>query len=277
MTVVPLSSLIGMLFTLLICFAVPLGSWWWLARRWKGCGVLQSLCFGALGFVIPQILLRLPLLSWLNKGNWLPELAAQQYLLYALCLSGSAALVETCGRYLALRGLQRTGLNFQRTLLAGLGHGGIEAMCLIGVTYINNLCISLMINAGTLGTKLHAAGLSDEAIQQITDLFEQTHPAWFYLAGYERLLTLMVQAALSCLLGFYLLRGKTWLGWLLCMLIHTAIDSAILLLNGLSHEAFQSQLSTEQTGWLIYLLLTGVAVAGLWLIRQTRSSLMQPA
>ena len=91
-------------------------------------------------------------------------------------------------------------------------------MLIVGTTYLNNLVLSLMINQGLLENNTRSSVLQETIITQLT----QVSPLLFSLAGYERLMTLIIQIGLSVLV-FKAIREKKKL--LLC---HSYFDSRLL-------------------------------------------------
>ncbi len=70
-------------------------------------------------------------------------------LLYALYGGLMAGLFEETGRFLAFRTvLKKRQGNDRNALMYGAGHGGIEAILLLGFAYISNLIMAVLINAG---------------------------------------------------------------------------------------------------------------------------------
>ena len=83
----------------------------------------------------------------------------------------------------------------------GAGHGGAEAILILGLTSINNLITSIMINSGAI--QLSMASLPNElqetTFQQLTVLWQL--PAWqFYMGGVERLSAIALQIGFSVLM-----------------------------------------------------------------------------
>ena len=77
--------------------------------------------------------------------------------LYGLYGGLTAGLFEETGRYLAMRLYMKKSLTKENSLMYGVGHGGIEAVMIVGMSYISNLMVALMINLKGLDSLL--AGL----------------------------------------------------------------------------------------------------------------------
>jgi uncharacterized membrane protein YhfC len=190
-------------------------------------GVFGVWLAGALGFFIPQMVIRIPILQWLGTQAAFKTFAGSNPYVYALALALSAAVFETAGRYLVLKFALRGRLSYMTGLAAGAGHGGIEAIALIGLTYINNLVISLMINAGQLSTLIPDPDMAAQISQALTG----TEPLIFLMAGFERIFTMVFHVALSLLLAWFLTRGKAIAGVLLVLGLHAAVDFIVVVLQ----------------------------------------------
>ena len=85
--------------------------------------------------------------------------------LYGIYAGLMAGLFEETGRYTAFKTvLRRKRGNNQNALMYGAGHGGFEAVYLLGTSMISNIVMSVMLNTG-MGSKL-TAGVTDPAALQ---------------------------------------------------------------------------------------------------------------
>lgn len=237
------------------------------ASKNKGKKLLSAWFLGAVGFILTQILIRVPVLSYLQTQQWFLSFAENHLFLYAFSLAFTAGLFELAGRFAVAKGMQKN-LTFKRSFAAGLGHGGIEAMVLVGATYINNLLYIFMINSGTfdiLIAQAAATGVDVTQLYTIRDSLIQASPALFLLGGFERLLAMTAHAGMSLIVCYSLHTGKPVKGALVCLVIHTFIDltAGINLLSG-------TVLSQGAVYAIIYAILTVVAVLSVLLILQIR-------
>lgn len=211
--------ILALLATLLVCFGLPAALWVALKRKHRDEPIGRAVLLGALGFAVPQLCIRLPLLTWLQSSSAAFNALAYSPLLYGLTLAFSAALFETAGRLAVQKLLLRRSLSPAAAFASGVGHGGIEAVVLVGVNYLVSLGVLIYAQLG--GT-----------ISSVFAPFFSVSPALYLLAGYERLMTILFHVFLSWLLGRMILRGRTWLGVLLCLLLHTAMDFSVSLFSG---------------------------------------------
>jgi uncharacterized membrane protein YhfC len=167
--------------------------------------------FGALIFGLFQLITRLPLIGVIG-GALRPTLqsSATAQWLWITALALSAAVFEEVGRYVGYRWLMRNDdKTWAKAVMYGLGHGGIEAIVLVGLGSLLTL-VSLQalatVNLATLPAATHTA-----IVKQYGPLATQS--GWVPLLSlWERLWTLPVHAALSVVVLQVFRRGEIkWL------------------------------------------------------------------
>ena len=72
--------------------------------------------------------------------------------LYYVYAALAAAVFEETGRLIAMKFWMKKWLDFPNALMYGIGHGGVEAILLGGLSGISNLVFMLMINSGAMHT-----------------------------------------------------------------------------------------------------------------------------
>ncbi len=272
------TTLIAICITLFVTLPLPLIVYVVYGIRSKGKGVWTAWLLGAAGFFVFQIILRMPILSVLSLSQGFLDFATNHYVLYCLILAFTAALFEVAGRYIVAKLLSKK-LTYEKSFAAGLGHGSIEAMVLIGMTYINNLAYSVMINSGSFDTvieQVSAMGIDATPYLTIKESLLNTPSATFLLAGYERVLTVLLHTALTMLVCYFVSRKKDWLGILICVLIHWMVDFASPLISGLATEYLGNVISTTASYVIVYCFLTVVAVASVLTIRTLKKKWNAP-
>ncbi len=151
--------------------------------------------------------------------------------LYALYGGTAAAVFEESGRLLAMKKFMKNRLDFPNALMYGVGHGGCEAIFLMGITGINNIVTSLLINSGGLQAALGALdqGTAQATLAQLSPLW--TSPAYlFYMGGIERVFAILLHISFSLLMYRAVVRGSRG-GILLPYLLHFLVDVAAVLIN----------------------------------------------
>ena len=258
---ISLSTIIACCVTLAVSLILPVLVLICLAMKNKKQGIVSAWLLGAAGFFVTQILIRIPILTALQNQSWFLTFAQNHLFSYAFSLAFTAGLFELAGRFAVARIMQKR-LTLRRSLAAGLGHGGIEAIILIGITYINNLAYIAMINSGTFDTvvaQTAALGVDVSQLELIRQQLVSASPALFLLAGLERILAMTGHAAMSMLVCYGVAHGKASLCALLCLGIHTLMD----LTAGISLVLPQSTAYP-----IIYAILTLMAVLSLFVMRE---------
>ena len=258
---IPVSTIAACCITLFVSLILPVLVLILFAAKHRKQGILSAWLLGAAGFFVTQILIRLPILTALQNQSWFLSFAQNHLFAYAFSLAFTAGLFELAGRF-AVAKLMRKRLTLRRSLAAGLGHGGIEALLLIGITYINNLAYIAMINSGAFDTivaQTAALGVDVSQLELIKQQLLTASPALFLLAGLERILAMTGHVAMSMLVCYGVAHRKTGICTLLCLGIHTLMD----LTAGIS------LLLPQSTAYpVIYAVLTLMAVLSLFVIRE---------
>lgn len=222
------ASMLGMVVTLIIALGLPVVLLVLVYKKTKakissffiGCGI-----FVLFALILEQIMHVIVLTV---TGTFLTD----NIILYGLYGGLAAALFEETGRLAAMKFFMKKNLNKQNALMYGVGHGGIEAIIIVGLTYVNNLLTAVMINSGSLQATL---AILDEGMQQAT--FEQLKalwelPAWqFYMAGVERAIAITLHIALSIFVYKAVKSGRK-LFWLLAFFLHFAVDFLTVVISG---------------------------------------------
>ncbi len=159
---------------------------------------------------------------------------------YALYAGFMAGLFEETGRYVAFKTvLKKYRGKDINALMYGAGHGGVEALLLLGTAMISNIVMSVVINLG-LGSMITGSA-PQEALSQITDVFNtliNTPSYTFLLGSVERISAVAFHIAASVLVWFAAKRhGKFYL-YPLAVLLHLALDALTVVLSGFELNVF---------------------------------------
>ncbi len=231
---VPGLSMAFIVLSLILSFAIPIIGGIYLRRRY-GTSFKRFLT-GAVIFVlfalvlengVHGIVLRIPGVSEL--------LTVRMPRLYAVYGGLMAGLFEETGRYVAFSRILKNDLdNDHNSLMYGMGHGGVEAMLLLGVAMINNLVYSIAINSGK-ARQLLASAPDTATKRQLEAVFTSlaTYPPAMFLRGiFERLSAIALHLALSVLVFFAVKKRKKGL-YFMALIIHAAVDAVTVLLSGM--------------------------------------------
>ena len=261
-------SIVCIVLTFAVSLLLPPAILVFYALRHKKQGIWSAWLLGALGFFVPQMLIRMPVLNVLGANSDFLAFTQAHPVLYSLGLAFTAGLFELAGRVAAAM-LLRKNLTYRRSLAVGLGHGGIEAMVIVGMAYITNLFFLYLIQSGGFDgfvAQTAASGADVSYLKTIPDIFAATPPAMYLLAGYERLLTMTCHAAMSMIVCYAVHRKRILTGLLVCLAIHTFLDSvagiSLLVGKGLSQAAAYT---------IIYTVLTAVTVFAVLILKTIRT------
>ena len=209
--------------------------------------------YGAMVFAAAELALRVPLLNLLGpRLSATAESGLPAVLGWSAVVAGSAALLETVGRYLGFRYLFRDQRRtWNSAVMYGLGHGGLESIFLVGmptlVTFLNALTIPGMdpVALGLSAEQAERLRLAQVEIARLGPLIPLS-------AALERLLALALQVALSVLVVQVFLRAsRRWLVYAF------AIQFGVGLIMGLLFTYSRISLA-------LGFLAVAVAVAGYW-------------
>ena len=196
---VPGLSILFMGISLVVSAALPIGLCVFFRKAKKadlepffiGCGVMILFAFVLESFA-HRFILNSKAGAVIMGNIWL----------YGLYGGAMAGLFEESGRFIAFKTvLRKKQNNDANALMYGAGHGGIEAFIILGITSINNILYSVLINTGR--TSVLTGPLSGEMLTQAEGAVQAliTTPSWHFLLGsVERILAIIVQISFSVLL-----------------------------------------------------------------------------
>ena len=199
-----------MLTVAVLTAAAPLGIMGYLHRK-KG-GRWLAFLVGAVTFTLFAMVLEGIFNRFVVSGP-LGSVITGNIWLYALYGGLAAGLFEETGRLAAFKLVLRKRREPVTALSYGLGHGGIEAFLLVGLTMIANLSVGLAYSGGTLPPE--AVTAAETIISAPTALF--------FWAGVERLSAMLLHVSNSVLVFAAAWTGKRWL-FPAAILTHTAIN-----------------------------------------------------
>lgn len=227
---VPFATIACMACSLLAGIAIPIVLFFVIRAKggkpaafFVGCGVMFLFAF-VLEQLVHTVFFSLPI----------GTIVQQNILLYALYGGFMAALFEEFGRLAAFGTLLRKRRdNDVNALMYGAGHGGFEALYLLGLGMLNNLIVAILLNAG-MGQVL-TAGLTGEALATVQSTFSvlaQTPAPTFLVGILERVGAVTVQICLSVLVWFAVGRGARGIVlFALAFFLHMALDFAVVMLS----------------------------------------------
>ena len=219
-------------------------------------GALWAVFTGVVCFVVGAMILE-SLLHRLVLTVLVPDLPLYPvaYILYA-CLA--AGVFEEIARFVGLSLLSRRDTSPVIGFAYGVGHGGVEAVLIGGLSAVNNIATIVMVNSGQTDTLLN--GFSGDtlalALAQLEQLAQTPSPL-FLASGLERIVTLAFHIALSMLVWMVVARRMPRWGFGIAILLHAGMDVFAMLY----------QLGIITNIWLTeaaLLILVPIVCIGIW-------------
>ena len=231
-----------------ISFPLALGAW--LQRRFQVSWLLFAA--GAVTFGLSQAV-HLPLNEAIFALAGQPS--AWTGWAVALVLGATAGLCEETARYVAYRWVLRDLRQWREALMFGAGHGGSEAIVLVGLV----VAAGLLNMTALRGAALEAWGLP---AAQTAQLQGQVEAYWAQtwttplLAAVERLFTIIFHVGMAALVLQAVNRRRPGY-WLLAVGLHTASNALAVLTS----EAGWPLAAIEGVIGLFALLALGIILA----------------
>ncbi len=158
---------------------------------------LPSVFIGAGTFIVFALvleqLLHLVMLPIVQKNQWV----------YAVYGALAAGVFEETGRLVAYKTLMKKHYTTKNSVLMGLGHGGVEAMIVLGGSFLMYLVMAVMAN-GYGGIEAFMEAMKGNAPDNINDnmrsilvTVEQVGFANVFASLYERVIAMVLHTCLS--------------------------------------------------------------------------------
>lgn len=211
-------SIPAIVFTLILSVALPIGLMLYFRR--KG-GKWTPFLIGAAIFIVFAMILE-PILHNLLSLTALWAVLQGNVWLYGLYGGLAAGVFEETGRFLAFKLFLKKEREPITALSYGIGHGGAEAILLVGLTMVSNLVLAAMVSAG---------GTTDPVVLEAAAQLASTPAAMFLWAALERVGAIILHLSISVLV-FAAVRapGKMWL-FPAAILTHAALNFIAVVSN----------------------------------------------
>lgn len=212
--------------TVTLSILIPLFLAIWLRRRFRVSWLLFGV--GALTFIGSQVV-HLPLNNLLTKIGILPSGTETGWMIaqMAIVLGLTAGICEELARavgYIILKRARRA----EDGLMLGIGHGGVEAMILIGILTAGSLAQIFMLR----GVDLTSMNFSAEQITYLQSqlaVFDQSAFVGL-LPLVERIMAMTLHVILSMMvLNAFQQKKKIWVLW--AILYHAVVDAIAVALS----------------------------------------------
>ncbi|WP_051317025.1 YhfC family intramembrane metalloprotease [Ectobacillus panaciterrae] len=219
------SAIIGLITQCVISVLIPVAAYVYLKKKYHSS--FRPVLVGSIIFIGFSLILEGSMNAYLLTINKTTSEITKHPYWFTLYGALAAGVFEEIGRFVGFTILLKKYRERKDGLAYGLGHGGIEAIIIGGISGIQNIVYINLVNSGQfealLGTKVPA-----EALAQLkASLLEITFTGGL-LGGAERIAAFFIQVAFS-LLVLYAVRAKKFQYVLLAIFLHTFVDYIALL------------------------------------------------
>jgi len=216
---VPAITFAAMAASIVLSVAAPIALFFVVRKRY-GKGILPVLVGGAGFLLFAMVLEQILHFVVLRPGLDGTVALAQRPFLYMLYGALAAGVFEETARFVSFHILKKRCSGFGTALKHGIGHGGVEAVLLGGISLVSGIALAAMLN--TLG----AEGVSNmgASVLEQAQAIATASPAMFLVSGAERLFALGIQISLSVVVYYSVYQPrKLWL-FPLAILLHALVD-----------------------------------------------------
>ncbi len=195
---------VATVFSILICFVLPLGYLVVLER--KRTRILRPYWMGALCFFVAEMILLLPFLNILrDAGGWYANLAEKNTWAYAVFLAAMTAIFEGAARFLFISFALKERNRWIDAVSMGVGQGLVAAM-FTGVTLVGMIFYYVALNGGVLG---EVSGLSGDELAQMEAEIRALGVWDLIFLGIEQLCVIAMQVGYSVMV-YKCVKGRQW-------------------------------------------------------------------
>ena len=226
------SSLLFMLLTAVLGIALPLIT----AIIWckKKHEPFTTVLIGAATFLLFAIVIEKPLQALvISLDSPVSQFVNARPVLWGIIVGLFPGVFEETGRFVAFKTVLRKRKQRETGLSHGIGHGGFEALFILGITYIEYFVFAIMLNQGTF-VELMVEPIKDtltpDVVNQITGIVEQVttfSAATMGVALVDRLIAVLYHIGASIMVFYAVKDKKKWWLYPLSILIHTVIDGLL--------------------------------------------------
>lgn len=256
-------SIVWMIIGLFIFVVVPvaLGIIWTIKKKER----VTTILIGAAAFILFAMILEKSIQNVLlfPTAMMLPDHTISLFfnshpVMLALLVGLFPGVFEETGRLVAYKTVLRNRKNKETSISYGIGHGGIEVVAILGLTYINYIAYAIMINTGAFQTIVDQLMVQapDQIgqVNQVVALITTFSGGNVMLAVVERIFSVMFHIGASILV-FYACRdkGKFWL-YPLAIVLHTAMDfvAGLVIFNVISISDWGMELIVAIMGIAVF-------------------------
>lgn len=223
------SSMLFMLLTAVLGIALPLiAAIIWCKKKHEP---FTTVLIGAATFLLFAIVIEKPLQALvISLDSPVSQFVNARPVLWGIIVGLFPGVFEETGRFVAFKTVLRKRKQRETGLSHGIGHGGFEAMFILGITYIEYFVFAIMLNQGSfveLMIEPVKDTLTPDVVKQINDIVEQIttfSAATMGVALVDRLIAVVFHIGASIMVFYAVKDKKKWWLYPFAILIHTVID-----------------------------------------------------
>lgn len=205
-------SIAGAIVTAVLSIGLPfllLGLLQWKTKKALIPALVGAGCFVVFALVLEQ-LVHVFVIPLVMNTPWL----------YAAYGCFAAGLFEETGRLAGLTYLcKKRDASLGTGLAYGVGHGGIEAIVLVGLSAISNLAVMLQYQSGAMSSAMQSVGAQLAAMP----------PEMFWWGGIERVIAIAFHIALSMLIWMVVTKRVPFWFYPIAILLHALANTPAML------------------------------------------------
>jgi len=214
-------AIVYMIISLILSIGVPIATTVYCYKKYKIS--FLNILVGAGIFILFAMVLERSMHIYFLKTNFNSSIILNSNpWIFAIYGAFAAGIFEETGRFLGFKFLLKGRTQKKDGIAYGIGHGGIEAILIGGLSVIQSLYFSFLINSGGISNAL-GSKLSKTLMDQISNSLINTAPYMFLVSGFERLFAFSIQIGLS-LVVLYGVKSKKYKYLFYAILIHAFID-----------------------------------------------------
>lgn len=142
------------------------------------------------------------------------------YVLYGVLAAG---IFEETGRLFAFLLMKRKYKAVDSAVSYGIGHGGIEAVIIVGLAMLNSIIIGIMINSGS--------SLVENLPPGTVETLSGTPVYMYILSAIERVFAITVHIALSVLVWVAVMKKGRWWLFPLAVVLHALTNTTAAMMQ----------------------------------------------
>jgi len=197
---------------------------WWIKTRHEK--VTTVLVGAATWFVFAQILETIPKLILFNPALEISNTIRGSVFLYTLVGCLLAGIFEETGRFVAFKTVLKNRTNKETAISHGIGHGGFEALFLMGAMGIQYMAYAVLVNTGKIQEIIDQAASQGASIDEVNAVVDSIKSITFVNVGlglYERVFAILLHVGMSILVFYAVRERKTWM-YILSIVFHALFD-----------------------------------------------------